>query len=191
MSNFSNGQNVNDNKKLYFFDGVELKTKVEVNNLKSQIEVTIYDKIKNQKIDTKVIQFEELFFENKIKIFNSIILLQDERGVHYYDLLNQNKYYTKIGNRYNEDLEVGKYNPILENNILVVINYKLEVVDILNIKNFLKQGESWTLYSNTDVNNGKISLLKIVPNKTNGRFDYLEFIYDVKNKVFKQIKKTN
>lgn len=43
-------------------------------------------------------------------------------------------------------------------------------------------------FSKTDVINGKISLLKIVPNNTNGRFYYLEYSYDVKNKIFYKIK---
>lgn len=146
ISNNSICQNVYETKKIFYFEGIDYKTKVEVKNSNSEIEITIHEKSKNQKKDTKIIKFDELFFERKIKLYNSLILLQDEKGVYYYDLISSNKYYSNIGNRYNEDINVGKYNPILENNILIIINHKLEIIDVVDINKYIRPGESWTLF---------------------------------------------
>jgi hypothetical protein len=179
----SNCQNVYDKEKIFKFDGIEFKTKVLVNDSNSEIKVITYSKKNSDSIKTNIFKFDDLFFQNKIRIFNNIIFLQDGQGIYYYNFLDEKKYYTQIGNRYNEDLRIGIYNPILEKNILKILNYKLDVIDIIDINKYLKYGESWDLSSNSDVKNGKIELIKFVPSKEGyGKYKYVGYIYDVKSK---------
>ena len=180
----SNCQNVYDKEKIFKFDGIEYKTKVLVNDSNSEIKIITYSKKNNDSINTNIFKFDVLFFENKIKIYNTIIFLQDGQGIYYYNFLNEKKYYTKIGNKYDEDLKIGIYNPILENNILKILNYKLDMIDIIDISKYLKYGEHWNLSSNSDVIKGKIELIKFVPSKeSNGRNKYVYYLYDVKSKI--------
>ena len=178
----SNCQNVYDKEKIFKFDGIEYKTKVLVNDSNSEIKIITYSKKNNDSINTNIFKFDVLFFENRIKIFNNIILLQDGQGPYYYDFINEKKYYTTIGNRYDEGLGIGIYNPILENNILKILNYKLDIIDIIDIKKYLKYGESWNLWSDSDLKNGKIELLKFIPTGKSGKYKHVFYLYNVKTK---------
>ena len=91
-------------------------------------------------------------------------------------------------------MKVGIYNPILEKNILKILNYKLEMIDIIDLNKYLKYGELWNLNGDSDVMNGKIYLIKFVPwlqgkgikgnGDGNGRFKFVGYSYDVKTKKF-------
>jgi hypothetical protein len=178
----SNCQNVYDKEKIFKFDGIEFNTKVLVIDSNSTIKVTIYSKNNNDSIHTSIFKFDDLFLQSRIKLFNSIILLIDKQSHYYYDILTQKRYYTEIGNRYDENLGIGIYNPILENNILKILNYKLEIIDIIDIKKYLKYGENWNLWHDSDLKNGKIELLKFTPYGKPGKYKKVFYLYNIKTK---------
>lgn len=186
-------QNVFDVNKIFYFEGIKYYSHVSVDDSSEKINIDLYDKSFNKIVLTKSIKFDSLFLGSKIKLYNSLILLNDDKGNFYYDIIKNNKIYSNIGDRYNEDLKIGNFNPIIsEDGILKIFDIDLKLIDSVNLKTKINSNKNnlWELNGESDVINGNIQFWKLNPitNKP-GKYDYIGYLYNFKNKQITKITK--
>ena len=187
ISIFSNSfcQSVYDDQTTHIFKGNRYLPKIEVIQNKEQIKYTLFDKT-NKIVKSENINFVNLPLERYLCFYNSIGFISDINGYYFYDFITNKRlsfnYKDVQYDRYNEGIQLGKFNPILKaNNLLVIIDEQLSVYRTIQLRVKPNSKEYWILMNEeTDVITGKIRLLKCVKL---GRFTsenkYDEYIYDV------------
>lgn len=196
LTNYSQeySQSVYDNKKTILINGSNYQTEIIVNNQKEEVKHMIKNK-ENKIMSTRIIKFKELPSNRYLSFYNGIGLLSDEFGVnnlYFYDFIrNKIRIYYGVYNKYNEGLQIGKYNPVLKDNVLHVIDDNLnEIVSFDLEKVSYQRNYGWNIMSEgTDVMSGKIILsLKVKEGKTNSEDIYYMYEYNVKENKIKRIK---
>jgi hypothetical protein len=178
---------VYDANKFIKLDGYNYFPEVNIDDEKSVIEYTLRDNANKIVVTTKL-PFDKLPNERYISFYNRIGLLMEETGMFLYDFISKKKFLYGSGqyDRYNEGIKVGKYNPILQKSILLIVDDKLLQVRNITLNAIGKQ--YWLLLSEgTDVDTGKIRLAKFVKKGISNADDVFEkYMYDcVTNKMVK------
>lgn len=169
-------------KKEFKFEGIDFSSKVTVIDSLSKIKVSLTNKKKKDSNLMFEFKFEDLLLERYLTIYNSLILLSDKNGAYYLDLITNKRVNTDIGNKYNESMSVGLYNPVLKNGILKIYNYKLDLIESIILPNKIKNTIYQTLLD-SDVINGKISIIGLVKHgRISAENVYYQYQYNIKTK---------
>jgi hypothetical protein len=152
----------NKKEKSFQFQGVEFKPQILVNNSKNSIYLTILDK-SNKVVYKNEIPFSLLPNSNSISFYNSIGLLQSDKGLYLKDFLT-NKEVALNRDRYNEEMPIGKFNADLSDLNFLVYDRFLNISKSYNLKYRTGEGQYWSIiYEKNDFLNNKIKLLLNFP----------------------------
>lgn len=166
--------------------GVSYFPNMRVDKDKEIIQLKLLNR-SGQVVYTKNIAFEALPLERYLSFYNSIGLLQNKKNQLYFiDFINNNKLlYNGQYNRYNEGIKLGKFNPILKNNVLSIIDENLKLIKSIKLKVAPKSGQFWIIESvGSDMITGKIQLLKCVKIGTNNSESaFKRYSYDVETGI--------
>jgi hypothetical protein len=166
--------------------GVSYFPNMRVDKDKEIIQLKLLNR-SGQVVYTKNIAFEALPLERYLSFYNSIGLLQNaDNQLYFYDFINNNKLlYNGQYNRYNEGIKLGKFNPVLKNNVLSIIDENLKLIKSIKLKVAPKSGQFWIIESiGSDVITGKFQLLKCVKIGTNNSESmFKRYSYDVETGI--------
>jgi hypothetical protein len=186
FSVFSKSQSVYDDTLNHQMEGVSYFPTMRVDNNKEAIEFKLLNR-SGQVVYTNNIAFASLPLDRYLSFYNSIGLLQNKKNQLYFiDFINNNKLlYNGQYNRYNEGIKLGKFNPVLKNNVLNIIDENLKLVKTIKLKVVPKSGQFWIIESvGSDVITGKIQLLKCVKIGTNNsESTFKRYSYDVETGI--------
>ena len=175
-------ESVFSEEKEFKFEGIDFSSKVTVIDSLSKIKVTLTNKKKKDSNVMFEFKFDDLILDRYLTIYNSLILLSDKNGAYYLDLITNKRINTDIGNKYNESMSVGLYNPVLKNGILKIYNYKLDLIESIILPNQIKNTIYHTLFF-SDVMYGKISIIALVKyGRSNAENIYYMYQYNIKTK---------
>ncbi len=184
-------QSVFDDETFYKFEGINYLPEVKVNKGNESILYTLYDKT-NRIVVSESFSYTSLPLERYLSFYNSIGLLSNEKGDFYlYDFITKKKLpYSGEYNKYNEGIGLGKYNPILQKNILRIIDENLNQLRKIVLEVTPNSKQYWILLAEgTDVMTGKVILLKGVKlGATSAEYIYYTYEYDVLTNKIKRIK---
>jgi len=176
-SGYAKSQSVFDDTLNHQMIGVSYFPNISVDKNKEAIQFELLNRSR-QVVYTKNIAFEELPLARYLSFYNSIALLQNANDQLYFiDFITNNRLlYDGQYNRYNEGIKLGKYNPILKNNILKIVDENLKLIKTIKLKVLPKSGEFWIIESDgSDVLKGKFQLLKclkIALNNSESTFEH-------------------
>lgn len=174
-------QSVYDDQTEFIFKGNICFPKIVVLKDEEQIKYTLLDK-SNKIIKNENIPFSNLPLGRYLKFYNSIGFLSGSNGNYLYDFISKKRFpYDGEYDRYNEEIQLGKYNPLLKtNNLLLIIDDKLSVYRTIQLNIKPNSKEYWLLTSEgSDVMSGKIRLLKCIKQgRSTSENTYNEYIYD-------------
>ncbi len=182
-------QSIFDEKDFFIFGGINYIPEVKVDKEKRIIKYTLRD-IRKKIVVSQTISFEQLVDEKYLLFYNSIGFLSNENEMYFYDFINKRKYsFRGEYNKYNEGLEIGKFNPILVGNVLYIIDENIKEIRKKTLKVIPNSKQYWMILGGkgTDLIAGKIILYKCVK-KGNSFLENKADIYEY-NVSTNQIKK--
>jgi hypothetical protein len=183
-------QSVFDDEINFKFSGTNYLAEVKVDKEKHNINYVLRDR--NGKIlVSEILSFDILPLQRYISFYNSIGLLEDDSDMYFYDFLKKKKLLRGSTDKYSEGIGLGKYNPILNKNILKIVDENLIQIRMVELEVIPNSDQSWILLNEgTDLVNGKIKLLKKVKQgeRSNVESVYHNYEFDVlKNELIRKL----